>query len=164
MTRRWYVRAALAALVGLGVAAGLARSEGPANSPEPWAVIEYGGGSGGAKGPALPPPPPKENPAFTHKGPVRDWAHDCMHKLGVGCWSHHNMYTCGSFHSEFTFVFGSCRQFFGETCLPGPPVPPMPPGYGPPPSYLPQPGYPAQAGAGQLNSPGYGRGGCPSCQ
>jgi len=159
MTRRWVFWAALAALVGWGLAAGRARAEGPEHSPEPWSVIEHGAGS-----PLPPPPAPTPNPAFTHKGPVRDYVHDCMHRVGVGCWSHHNMYTCSSFHSEFIFVFGSCRQFFGEPCLPGPPEPPMPPGYGPPPSYLPQPGYPAPPASGRLNSPGYGKGGCPSCQ
>jgi hypothetical protein len=188
MTRRWYFRAALAALVGLSLAVGLTRADGPAYSSEPLAVIEQGGGGFGGGGGGTP-PAQKLNPAFVHKGPVRDYVHECMHHLGVGCWSHHNMYTCSSFHSEFIFVFGSCRQFFGEPCLPGPPEPPMPPGYGPPPSYLPQPGTPPgypglisspaygpppgylpQPGSAPtgysrlLNSPGYGRGGCPSCQ
>ncbi len=161
MTQRWYVRAALAAVVGMGVAAGLVRAQAPAPapvaSPEPWAVIEYG--AAGEPPPAAAPAP--EPPGFAHKGPVRDWVHDCLHKHGVGCWSHHNMYTCSSWKSECTFVFGSCREFFGEPCLPGPPQPPMPPGYGPPPTYLPQPGYPAPYGTGT----GYGRkSGCPTCQ
>jgi len=202
MRQRWYVRAALAAVIGLGVAASLARAEGPAAgppSPEPWAVIEYGAGSplepAGAADPSVPPGKgpvrdwfhssmhrngagsPSDQDAAADpavppsKGPVRDWFHGCMHRKGVGCWSHHNAYMCGSFKSEWIFVFGSCREFFGEACLPGPPQPPMPPGYGPPPSYLPQPGYGAQSGSGaqsgydaRLWSPGYGRGGCPGCQ
>jgi hypothetical protein len=111
------------------------------------------------------------------KGPVRTWFHKCMNDKGVGCWSHHNMYTCGSWKSECTFVFGSCREFFGEPCLPGPPQPPMPPGYGPPPTYLPQPGYPNPPQSGSASSRGaadsansrgasiFGRrSGCPSCQ
>ncbi len=160
MRRRNYLRAAVAALIGCGLAAGLARAGEPAApaAVEPWEVIERGSAQ-----PVAAPEPPK-NPAFTHKGPVRDYVHDCMHKIGVGCWSHHNMYTCSSFHSEFTFVFGSCREFFGEPCLPGPPVPPMPPGYGPPPTYLPQPGYGAAPNYNALYAPGYGRGGCPNCQ
>ncbi len=135
MTQRPFIRAALAALVGLGMTIGLARAQQPAQQPapppavntEPWAVIDYGGG-------APPPPPPAlsdEVPPFPRKGPVRDWFHDCMHKQGVGCWSHHNYYGCSSWKSEATFVFGSCRAFFGEPCLPGPPQAPVPPGYAP---------------------------------
>jgi hypothetical protein len=39
----------------------------------------------------------------------------------VGCWAHHNMFGCSSFHSEATFIFGSCRAFFGQQCLKEPP-------------------------------------------
>jgi hypothetical protein len=183
MTQRWYLRAVLAAVIGLGVAASLARAQAPAPAaapppnPEPWAVIEFGAGT--PLSPAFPEPP---KPPAPSKGPVRDWVHartqavtDCVHggmnAHGVGCWSHHNSYTCGSLKSELTFVFGSCREFFGEPCLPGPPQPPMPPGYGPPPSYLPQPGYampPGYGTPGGQTSGGasaYGRrSGCPSCQ
>lgn len=146
MTQRWYVRAALAALIGMGVAAGLARAQPPAPGPDPqpWAVIEFGSGG------QLPPPAPAaEAPAAPHR-PVRDWIHnrphpvqdhihDCLHEHGLGCWSHHNAYLCSSWKSEHTFIFGSCREFFGEPCLPSAPPPPFPAGYGPPP---PQPGCP----------------------
>lgn len=37
-----------------------------------------------------------------------------------GCWAHINSLGCGSLHSDLTFIFGSCRTFFGEPCLPGP--------------------------------------------
>lgn len=43
----------------------------------------------------------------------------------LGCWASHNCPTCGSLKSECIFLFGSCRQFFGEPCLKGPP--PLPP-------------------------------------
>jgi hypothetical protein len=39
----------------------------------------------------------------------------------IGCWAHHNMFGCGSFHSECTFIFGSCRAFYGQQCLKQPP-------------------------------------------
>jgi hypothetical protein len=39
----------------------------------------------------------------------------------LGCWSHHNAYTCSSLKSELVYVFGSCRSFYGEGCLKGPP-------------------------------------------
>jgi hypothetical protein len=147
MTQRWYVRAALAVLIGMGVAVGLARAQPPAPvpgpDPQPWAVIDYGSGQ------PFPPdsPPAAEAPGAPHRSvrdwihnrphPVQDYIHDCLHEHGVGCWSHHNAYLCSSWKSECTFVFGSCRAFFGEPCLIGPPPSPLPPGYGPPPQ---QPG------------------------
>jgi hypothetical protein len=94
MTQRWFVRAALAAVIGLGAAASLVRAQapGPVASQEPCVVIENGAGS-------PPQAPAPQQTGFEKKGPVRDWAHDCMHKIGVGCWSHHNMYTCSSWKS-----------------------------------------------------------------
>jgi hypothetical protein len=53
----------------------------------------------------------------------------CLNKCGLGCWSHHNRPTCSSCRSELTFIFGSCRAFFGEPCMQGPPAIPLPPGY-----------------------------------
>jgi hypothetical protein len=155
MNQRWLVRAALAVLLGVGVAAGSVRAQTPAPLPnaEPWAVIEFGAGT-----PRPASCPAAEPPAASHHSfcdwlhsrprPIADHVHACMHAHGVGCWSHHNMYTCGSWKSECTFIFGSCREFFGEPCLPGPPPPPAPPGYPGPGAY----GMPA------------GRSGCPSCQ
>jgi len=170
MTQRWYVRAALAVLLGLGAAAGTTRAQQPAPAAapgqEPWAVIEFGAGTPSA--PCAAPSAEASGAAGTTRRPVFDWlhsrprpivdaVHDCMHAKGVGCWSHHNSYTCGSWKSECTFVFGSCREFFGEPCLPGPPAPPAVPGGGP------------FQGPGGGSSAGYGaaqqrRGGCPSCQ
>jgi hypothetical protein len=48
----------------------------------------------------------------------------CSH--GVGCWSHHDRPTCSSLRSELAFIFGSCRTFFGEPCMQGPPTIPVP--------------------------------------
>jgi len=50
-----------------------------------------------------------------------------------GCWASHNGYSCSSFQSENVFFFGSCRAFFGEPCLNGPPPPPWDPTAGAPP-------------------------------
>jgi hypothetical protein len=159
MTQRWYVRAALAVLVGMGATAGLTHAQQPAPAPapgkEPWAVIEYGAGA-----PLSPDAAPTTEAPGAPRRPVLDWlhsrprpivdhVHDCMHAKGVGCWSHHNAYLCGSWKSECTFVFGSCRAFFGEPCLPGPPAPPAVPGGGPATGYGPAPQR---------------RAGCPSCQ
>ena len=43
------------------------------------------------------------------------------------CWSSHNNYSCGGIRSEGTFLWGSCRQFFSDPCLKGPPPPPWTP-------------------------------------
>ena len=57
--------------------------------------------------------------------------HPVLHALHIpvplGCWASHNGYSCGSARSEAVFIFGSCRQFFGEPCLKGPPPPPWSP-------------------------------------
>jgi hypothetical protein len=44
-----------------------------------------------------------------------------------GCWASHFGFGCGSFRSDMRFIFGSCRSFYGEACMKGPP-PPYPPG------------------------------------
>lgn len=47
------------------------------------------------------------------KRPIRDWCrnHPCH------CWSNINHVGCGGIQAECTFIFGSCRKFFGEPCL-----------------------------------------------
>ena len=47
--------------------------------------------------------------------------------LPAGCWASHNGYSCSSAQAECTFIFGSCRAFYGEPCLKGPPPPPWSP-------------------------------------
>ena len=157
MIQRWYIRMALAAVIGLGVAAGLARSQEvvppPARTVDSWSVNEFGGGA------SLHPMPQLEAPPeWPKKGPVRDWIHDCLHKQGFCCWSHHNAYTCGSVKSELVFIFGPCKEFFGEPCLPGPPQPPYPLGYGPPPYQYGNGNGNRNGNSAQRNS------GCPGCQ
>ena len=38
-----------------------------------------------------------------------------LNRHGMGCEANRHG-TCGSFHSDFRFIFGSCRDFFGERC------------------------------------------------
>lgn len=45
----------------------------------------------------------------------------------LGCWASFNGYSCSSLPSTWAFVFGSCRDFYGEPCLKGPPPSPLPP-------------------------------------
>jgi hypothetical protein len=89
---------------------------------------------------------------------VHSWCKSCLNRHGVACWSHHNTLGCGSCKSECTFIFGSCRAFYGEPCFTGPPPPPAPSGSAPPP---PPGGY----GSGPTPPPGgYGYGsGRPVC-
>lgn len=44
------------------------------------------------------------------------------------CWASPNSMGCGNLKTDFLFVFGSCRQWYGEPCLNGPPPPVAPPG------------------------------------
>jgi hypothetical protein len=140
MPRSLLSRAALAAVLGWGVWAGLARAGGSELYPKmPPAATE------------LPPgyPPIDSSPTRT---PLADWFH---YHRPLCCWASFNGYGCSSLHSELAFVFGSCRTFFSEPCLKGPPPSPLPPwagsvsayglysGPGPGPG---QPGYPGYRG------------------
>jgi hypothetical protein len=53
--------------------------------------------------------------------PVCDW----IKSRPLYCWASHNKMGCGSLKSECTFLFGSCREFFGEPCYKGPPPNPL---------------------------------------
>jgi hypothetical protein len=44
-----------------------------------------------------------------------------MNQKGYCCDSHHDWYGCGGWRAQCAFMFGSCRTFFGEPCLPAPP-------------------------------------------
>ncbi len=140
MARRFLCKAALAAMLGLGLG-GLANAQS-AYAPPPSAyppppsgyaspaqpvllpvanqqpcpgaeeVVPDGDGSGGRRGHSL--LTTIEN--LPH--PVLDFVEN--HEK-VGCWAHHNAFGCTSFPAEMDFIFGSCRSFFGQTCLKQPP-------------------------------------------
>ncbi|HXG08884.1 MAG TPA: hypothetical protein VNK04_03775, partial [Gemmataceae bacterium] len=91
--------------------------------------------SGYAPPPHGPLAPPPELPSYPtgHWWRFHDW-----HQPPTGCWAHHNLPRCGNLKAECTFIFGSCRAFYGEPCLKGRPLlPPVPvsslrvPGFGP---------------------------------
>lgn len=46
------------------------------------------------------------------KKPVRNW----LYRHNLFCWTSHLEPGCGNFRSEFIFLFGSCRAFWGESC------------------------------------------------
>jgi hypothetical protein len=90
------------------------------------------------------------DPYLRWPGPIAT----CARKMG--CWSHFNRWSCSSFKSECTFIFGSCRSFYGEPCMKAPPPTPVPPG-------VPVPGYPVPGYSGPgsgYSGPGSQTGGC----
>lgn len=115
MSPRWYVRMVLSAVIGLGVVAGLARAEPPQPNPEPWAVIEYGRYSPGV--PTVETAPPVVQ--APSRKPLRRFL-DWYREHSWTCRTHHDDFGCSSWESECVFIFGSCRQFFGEPCRKGP--------------------------------------------
>ncbi len=144
---RWRL---LFTLAGLGLSIGLARANDPPTGVPGQIFYPH---TQLAPVPATPPTmagppfytPPNYPPlpfASQTDRPVRVW----LQKLGTGCWSHVNNVGCGSFRADMTFIFGSCRAFFGEPCQHGPQSPP--PGQPMPP--------PNVAPWGILNPPPYG--------
>ena len=98
------------------LAGGMAHAQGPQAPYGPFPRLHPGQTE-------LPPgyPPVDNSPSPT---PLRDYF-----RLGrpLGCWASFNGYTCTSLPATWTFIFGSCRDFFGEPCLKGPPPSPLPP-------------------------------------
>lgn len=108
----------------------------------------------------LPPgyPPVDNSPSKT---PIRDWYHQGR---PLGCWASFNNYTCSSLPSTLSFIFGSCRTFYGEPCLKGAPPSALPPWAGPESGYH---GHPLKNEAGREHQPMLDRlrrAGCPNCQ
>ena len=138
MQQRWFARAILAITLGLGVMAGLIRADETLPLPNPVAP------AGPVLSPAAPPGEPVHYPADVvlpewprvAPGPGQpasfgERAHNCITKVLAAnvpafCWANHNSVGCGNFCSEFNFIFGSCRTFYGEPCFRGPPPLPVP--------------------------------------
>jgi hypothetical protein len=95
--------------------------------------------------------------------PVRDWWYNGR---PLTCWASFNGYGCQSLHSTLGFMFGSCRQFYGEPCLKGAPPSPLPPWAGPESGYHGDKPLPNENGREPhwMLSPVRKMGGCPSCQ
>jgi len=51
-------------------------------------------------------------------GPASHHLQHLMNQHGMGCKENTPWGCCGNFHSDFRFIFGSCRSFFGENCDP----------------------------------------------
>ncbi len=117
--RRWCVRVTLSLVLGLGVMAGLVRADSG------FAVIQAPPFE--SLPPGLEPLPDgaaRIAPIATspRRSRLRTYLGECF---GVGCYATHLDHGCSSFKAEATFVFGSCRQFFGGACQPAAPPPPF---------------------------------------
>ena len=96
------LRLGLSFIVGLGCWFGKVQAQEPADSK----VVQTRGILSAGRGVLQ----PSANP----DGSMRDF----FHRHGYGCGQHLDWYGCGGWHAQNTFVFGSCRTFFGEPCLP----------------------------------------------
>jgi hypothetical protein len=68
----------------------------------------------------LPPPPAPKYPRHSYLLPecIRAPIGHCLNGCGLGCYADRDTPGCGSCRQAFLFVFGSCRYFFGEMCVP----------------------------------------------
>jgi hypothetical protein len=139
MQQGWFLRAVLAIALGLGVMAGLIRADealplpnpAPPTAPVMSQAVPLGEPAHYSQDAVLPEWPKVE---LNRPSSLRERVHNGITKRLVAdvpafCWAHHNSVGCGNFFSEFNFIFGSCRTFYGETCFKGPPPQPMPAGY-----------------------------------
>jgi hypothetical protein len=88
-----------------------------------------------------PPPSPYAGPAVVDPAWFAEPAPPCrshhphlaawLHRHGLHCWSDFTLPICPNGRSNWDFVFGSCKTFFGEPCLSCTPLVPVPPGYEP---------------------------------
>ena len=129
------LRQLLAAALGLSVLAGLARAE---DSPvkQASAVTSEPVDGGPETGHRLKRLQPSTNPHPVLRAVANVWHSQIL----LPCYSHFNDYSCGGIYSEVAFHFGSCRTFFGERCIKGPPPSPVP-GFDPS-QIQPKPGCP----------------------
>ena len=136
-----FARAVLAAIVGAGVWVGLARAQDYPVPVHPAPTVPYSL----QQAPVIPAPAPipatpapfivEYRPQF--QGPV--WGppdlfvedDNAPRKHKWCCFATINSVGCGSLKSECTFIFGSCRQFYGEPCYPKPSRSSANGGYGP---------------------------------
>lgn len=124
MIRSLLRRALLAAALGLGVTAGLARADDPPSPPAPVIEAEGTVPPGAVPSDGVPCAPPKHK--FLSCLRKRNVGQTVHKHPKVGCYANFNDFTCTNLHTELLWAFGSCRQFFGERCLKGPPPSPVP--------------------------------------
>jgi len=126
----WQLPLTLALLLAAADLGPSATAQGPPFIDAPVTAPDGVGGPP-MEGGCAPSATPAGLEAAPRGGPLRRRLHGHFQRHGLGCWATHESVGCGSCQAERTFIFGSCREFFGEPCLQGPP--PLPPGvsYGP---------------------------------
>ena len=87
-----------------------------------------------AQAPLLPPAQPFDATPVPPLGSVlarpevqETGAHPRANKAGYCCAGNSQWFGCGNWKTQFDFMFGSCRSFFGEPCVPVPPAEPREP-------------------------------------
>ena len=136
MQQRWFLHAVLLTALGLGGLAGLLRAADALPLPNPRATSPA----------ILEQPLPMEQPGLSSSDAVLPGTRVAVPEVGrpslrgcvrnylianvpLFCYAHHNGLGCGNFVSEFNFLFGSCRTFYGQPCLRGAPAEPVPADY-----------------------------------
>jgi hypothetical protein len=117
-------RAVLALGVGLAVVTGLVRAQDAGPLPA------TGGTPSPAPAPSVVVSADAALDSTTNAPAKHSRLHDCLHRHGLHCTSDISGLGCGSWKADCKFVFGSCRDFFGEECIPQPPGDPRILGHG----------------------------------
>jgi hypothetical protein len=105
-------RAILALVIGVGVVAGLVRGQDarpmpPANAPAPSTTP-----------PAVIISQDQQAAPYSQVQSAQPRILEHLNRHGLHCFATLGSLGCGSCKSECQFIFGSCRTFFGEPCIP----------------------------------------------
>lgn len=132
--KQWMRQLALALMLSVASVA-IAQEPPPAPPAPPAAIGPAVANAGPGVIPPVEPPPPA---AAEHRRPL--WnvlprkrscapasvgasAHGFWNRHGYGCGSDPSIPGCTTLRDDLRFIFGSCRTFFGEPCLPREPRP-----------------------------------------
>ena len=162
MIRQVLGRGLIAVALVVGASVGPARAQDPRNGVSQTGCRDRGGQCAhdedeDATQPAISKPRSRRQAKHDEEGQsLNNGCRGVTHPKGVGrwlpwwgwgggnnCgWSTHNEFNTGNFRSEWVFLWGGSRVFFGEPYVKGPPIYPFPLW----PSYQTAPGYPGYLG------------------
>jgi hypothetical protein len=128
--RFWLWRAPLAALLAVGLVVGTLSAQDWVGTPSaPGVVVAPAPEPGATPDGKWFPYGPVEIDASTPPRPRRPVG-DFLRKCDVCCYANLHSFGCSNLKTELTYIFGSCRDFYAEPCVPPPPHYPGQPGYG----------------------------------